>query len=157
MSRLRLSREKTMGPVLEWCSFHISVMTRGGWALESLLWDPQDVLRKKSVQSCTLAFRAREVHDREARTAPPCFLVSSRVSLERGVASQNPGCRDLFMLLRKPGINNYPSTTDLDLLKRKRRQKSHEAEWNLETLRGFCPETHTRCWNFEVPIAWQCQ
>lgn len=46
---------------------------KGGRALESLLWDPQDVLRKKSALSCTLAFRAREVHGREACTTTSLF------------------------------------------------------------------------------------
>lgn len=44
---------------------------KGGRPLQSLLGDPQDVLRKKSEQSCTFALRTREVFNREACMAVP--------------------------------------------------------------------------------------
>lgn len=44
---------------------------KGDRLLESLLREPQDVLRKKPEQSCTQAFRARGVHEWEAFTSFP--------------------------------------------------------------------------------------
>ena len=70
----------------------------GGRLLESLLLEPQDVLRKKSAQSCTLTFRAWEVHGREASS------VLEGLPRKSGCIC-NPGCRDLSVLghLQLPG------------------------------------------------------
>lgn len=102
-----------MAPVLEWCSFTISFVTRGGGGvgrlLESLLRDPQDVLRKKSAQSCRLAFRAREVHDREACTALSFLSVSSSFSLSKVWIPCHPSA-----LCHRLGIYMQPTTSDMD-------------------------------------------
>lgn len=44
---------------------------KGGRPLQSLLGDPQDVLRKKSEQSCRFPSRTREAFNREPRAAVP--------------------------------------------------------------------------------------
>lgn len=87
---------------------------KGGWALESLLKDPQDVLRKNSALSCTLAFRASEVHGREVRTTPPLFLVSSSVSLESGVASSSQDVVTFLCFFISWDLIVYAFTTGMD-------------------------------------------
>lgn len=63
------------------------------------------------MQSLTLAFRAREVHSREASAAPPLFGVLK--SLTGMCCLSNSGCHDLSVLLRL-GIYTYPSAIDLE-------------------------------------------
>lgn len=83
----------------------------GGRALESLLWDPQDVLRKKSVQSCTLAFWAREVHGRAALTV--CIRCPKESPWNMGFLNQNTEC-PLSVLLRKMGSYSCPAVANVD-------------------------------------------
>lgn len=62
--------KKNNGPCTWMMQFPYFSRDKGGVRLlESLLRDPQDVLRKKSEQSCTLALGAVEVHGREAFTS----------------------------------------------------------------------------------------
>lgn len=61
--------KKNNGPCAWMMQFPYFNRDKGGRLLESLLRDPQDVLRKKSEQSCTLALGAVEVHGREAFTS----------------------------------------------------------------------------------------
>lgn len=96
---------------------------QGGSSVESLLWDPQDVLRKKSAllrkgpQSSVLAFRAREVCSREAcTTVSLLFWCPLGFPWNVGVSPHPRMPSWAFLLLEGLRIYNYPTTDYRDLL-----------------------------------------
>lgn len=63
---------------------------KGGWGGQTsaiIVRDPQDVLRKKSVQSCTFTLKTREVFTGRIALLGLLDAGSSRVSLDRAAAS----------------------------------------------------------------------
>lgn len=109
---------------------------KGGRPLQSLLGDPQDVLRKKSEQSCTFALRTREVFNREACTAVPrlCWCPrGSSWSVWLCLPSRRPRFfNDFFLLLLWLIGNLLLLWIKLAVMKEKWKHKKTGNHWNLE-------------------------
>lgn len=83
---------------------------KAGRPLQSLLGDPQDVLRKKSVQTCTFTLKTGEVFNREACTAVPPLCWCSRGSpwnMWLCLPSRRPWYLDGFFLVLWHRLGSY--------------------------------------------------
>lgn len=91
---------------------------KGGSLLESLLREPQDVLRKKSAQSCTRAFRARGVDEWQAFTSlPPLCRRPRGFSLQHRVASPTQDAVTLLHQATGFAVGNQAAMADANQIR----------------------------------------